>query len=79
MTGLTMSPFKPSIEEYLKQSDKRHEAAQYNALIRRAQEAVSWGVPSNESIGCTHSELTNIISQLVERLQKCHNQMQHNK
>jgi hypothetical protein len=42
-------------------------------LKQQAQRAMAWGVPDRESIGYTHSELTTIISKLlnlVEMYQK---------
>jgi len=44
-------------------------------LLVRANEAVSWGIPDNESTGFTHAELVRIISELLaenERLRNGH-------
>lgn len=39
-------------------------------LLERAREAASWGVPSNESIGFTQIELTQIISELIREIER---------
>jgi hypothetical protein len=43
-------------------------------LKENARTAAAWGVPSQESTGYSQQELTNIIYQLldyIERLEKC--------
>lgn len=42
-------------------------------LKSKANTAVAWGVPDRESTGYSHSELTSIISQLLNYIERLEN------
>lgn len=44
--------------------------ARKEALLARARQAASWGVPDNESTGYSQSELCGIIRQLINCIEK---------
>lgn len=37
-------------------------------LLEQADIAIAWGTPDNESIGCSHSQLINLIWKLKNEL-----------
>lgn len=49
---------------------KERKLARKEALLSRARQAASWGVPDNESTGYTQSELCEIIRQLINYIEK---------
>lgn len=70
MIGMTISPFKPSIEEYLAQRDEEHAKKYKHKLLEDARRAIGWGVPDRESTGYSQRELVNIIYELVRFIER---------
>lgn len=66
--------WKPSLQSY----ETQHTSAEKKFLDKRrkinllaeARQAASWGAPSAESVGYTHSDLCAIITKLVNYIER---------